>query len=224
MDGRAGPIRREERTIGAVTPPPDPRRRVASRPPGASNPPRRPDPGGPGGLEDVRAAQAGDEEAFARIVRVRGGLVTALLATRVRRRDDVQDLAQEVFLRAWRRLPDLREPERFTGWLARIAVNAALDHRRRAAVRPAGASLDDGNAPEPAADAPAPDRGLLVGEDFARVLEALGTLDERSRTAVALRFLEGLAVKEVAARTGDSPAAVAMRLTRALRALRERLS
>ncbi|NUN52441.1 MAG: hypothetical protein HUU06_06605, partial [Planctomycetaceae bacterium] len=98
----------------------------------------------PAELGDVLAAQKGDEEAFGRLVRLRQGLVTALVASRVRGRSDVEDLAQDVFLRAWRRLPELREPERFTGWLARIAVNAALDHRRRAAVRPRGASLDEG--------------------------------------------------------------------------------
>jgi len=172
----------------------------------------------------VAAAQRGDEEAFARLVRRRQGLVLALIAARVRGRNDVEDLAQEVFLRAWKRLPELREPRKFAGWLARIAVNAALDHRRRAAVRPRTGSLGEDGAAEPAAgDAPA-DRGLLLREDFARVLEALGTLDARSQAAVVLRYREGLAVKEVAERLGDSPAAVAMRLTRALRALRERLS
>jgi RNA polymerase sigma-70 factor (ECF subfamily) len=173
---------------------------------------------------DVRAAQTGDEAAFGRLVRRRQGLVVALLASRVRGRSDVEDLAQEVFLRAWRRLPDLREPAKFAGWIARIAVNAALDHRRRAAVRPRGASLDEPDASEPAAPGPPAGHEAMVGEEFARVLDALGTLDPRSQAAVVLRFREGLPVKEVAARLGDSPPAVAMRLTRALRALRERLS
>ncbi len=175
-------------------------------------------------LAEVEAARRGDEEAFARLVRRRQGLVLALLAARLRRRDDVEDLAQEVFLRAWRRLPGLREPAKFTGWLARIAVNAALDHRRRAAVRPRVGSLDDEGAAEPAAGGPRSDHRLLVGEEFARVLDAIGALDPRSQAAVVLRFREGLPVKEVAARLGDSPAATAMRLTRALRALRERLT
>jgi len=180
-------------------------------------------PGDAGEAADVVAAQSGDEEAYARLVRRRQGLVVALLAARVRGRDDVQDLAQEVFLRAWRRLADLREPGKFAGWLARIAVNAALDHRRRAAVRPRGGSLDGPDAPEPVAGGPSVDHAPLVAEEYARVLEALGTLDPRSQAAVVLRFLEGMAVKEIAARLGDSPPAVAMRLTRALRALRERL-
>jgi RNA polymerase sigma-70 factor (ECF subfamily) len=150
-------------------------------------------------------------------------MVTALLAARIRGRSDVEDLAQEVFLRAWRRLPELREPAKFAGWLSRIAVNAALDHRRRVAARPRAGSLDQEGAEEPPAGGPPGDRALVVGEEFSRVLDVLGTLDPRSQAAVVLRFLEGLPVKEVAERLGDSPAAVAMRLTRALRALRERL-
>jgi RNA polymerase sigma-70 factor (ECF subfamily) len=149
--------------------------------------------------------------------------VTALLATRVRRRDDVDDLAQEVFLRAWKRLGELREPGRFTGWLARIAVNAAHDFHRRAAVRPRPSSHDAEGAREPEAGGPPGDRRIVVEEEFARALEAIGDLDPRSQAAVALRFLEGLPVKEIAERLGDSPAATAMRLTRALRALRKRL-
>jgi RNA polymerase sigma-70 factor (ECF subfamily) len=180
-------------------------------------------PGETGEEADVQAAQSGDEAAFARLVRRRQGLVVALLAARVRGRNDVEDLAQEVFLRAWRRIADLREPGKFPGWLARIAVNAALDHRRRVAVRPRGGSLDEPDAAEPVAGGPSVEHPALVAEEFARVLEALGTLDPRSQAAVVLRFREGLPVKEIAARLGDSPPAVAMRLTRALRALRERL-
>jgi len=172
---------------------------------------------------EVRAAQSGDEAAFARLVRRRQGLVIALLAARVRGRADVEDLAQEVFLRAWRRLPELREPAKFVGWLARISVNAALDHRRRVAVRPRAGSLDGEDAPDPVAPGAPVGHGAVVGEEFARVLEALGDLDPKTRTAVVLRFLEGMAVKEIAERLGDSPPAVAMRLTRAMRALRKRL-
>jgi len=202
---------------------PVPSRPVRSPGPAASTPARTAKSDDDGEIAEVLRARKGDEAAFAALVRRRQGLVAALLAARVRGRSDVEDLAQEVFLRAWRRLPELREPERFTGWLARIAVNAALDHRRRVAVRPRPASLDGDGAAEPAADLPPADHAILLREEFARVLEALGTLDGKSQAAVVLRYREGLAVKEVAARLGDSPAAVAMRLTRALRAIRARL-
>lgn len=172
----------------------------------------------------VLAAQAGDGEAFAALVRSRQSLVAAVVASRVKERSDVEDLVQEVFIRAWKRLDGLQDPERFGGWLARIAVNASLDYRRRKKVRPVVTSLDADDAPQPAGDGPAEDHELVVFEEHGRVMEALESLDPRSRRAVLLRFHEGLPVKEVAARLGDSPPAVAMRLTRALRALRERLA
>jgi RNA polymerase sigma-70 factor (ECF subfamily) len=170
----------------------------------------------------VLAAQSGDEAAFAVLIRSRQALVAAVVASRVKERSDVEDLVQEVFLRAWTRLSGLQDPDRFGGWLARIAVNAALDHRRRRRVRPQAASLGD-DVPEPAGrDAPA-DHDLIVAEEHGRVLVALDALDPKSRRAVLLRFHEGLAVKDIAVLLGDSPPAVAMRLTRALRTLRERL-
>jgi RNA polymerase sigma-70 factor (ECF subfamily) len=172
----------------------------------------------------VVAAQGGDADAFARLVRRRQGLVAGLLAARVRRRQDVEDLAQEVFLRAWRRLADLREPGRFGAWIAQIAVHAAVDFHRRAGVRPGMGPLVPGAAAEPAASGEPVGHGAVVAEEHARVLREVGELDERTQAALALRFGEGLAVKDVAARLGDSPAAVAMRLSRALRLLRERLA
>jgi RNA polymerase sigma-70 factor (ECF subfamily) len=172
----------------------------------------------------VEAAQGGDADAFAALVRRRQGLVAGLLATRVRRRQDVEDLSQEVFLRAWKRLRDLREPGRFGSWVAQIAVHAAIDFHRRSGVRPRAERLPEGPEGEvPAAGLPV-GHDAVVAEEHARVLRAVGELDERTQVALALRFGEGLAVKEVAERTGDSPAAVAMRLSRALRVLRGMLS
>jgi len=169
----------------------------------------------------VEAARDGDEEAFASLVRSHRGLVIGLVAARVRGREDVEDLAQEVFVRAWKRLHTLENPDRFSAWLASIAVHASIDHHRRRGARLKPGPLVEGE--EPKADVAPAGRGLEIDEEHRRVLDALEHLDARSRTAVVLRYHEGLAVKEVAARLGDSPAAVAMRLTRALRALRERL-
>ncbi|MHC4923792.1 MAG: RNA polymerase sigma factor [Planctomycetota bacterium] len=173
-------------------------------------------------LSRVVAAQGGDAEAFADLVAQYQGLVLSLLAGRVRGRQDVEDLAQEVFLKAFRKLPDLREPERFAGWLSRIAVNATRDFHRRSKVRPKGVALEAVEL-EPEAGGPREDHAAIVSEEHGLVLEALHALDERSRLAVLLRYRDGMAVKEIADRMGDSPAAIGMRLTRALRALRKRM-
>src|SRR3954453_11047655 len=77
----------------------------------------------------VRSARAGDESAFARLYerygrvvdpRLRGRIVHALLLARIAR-DEVEDLVQDVFLTAWKRLDDLRDPAAFGGWIAMIA-------------------------------------------------------------------------------------------------------
>ena len=80
----------------------------------------------------VRSARAGDESAFTRLYERYGRVVHALLLARVTAQD-VEDLVQDVFLTAWRRLDDLRDPAAFGGWIAMIARNRATDAHRRAA-------------------------------------------------------------------------------------------
>src|SRR5476649_1559250 len=78
----------------------------------------------------IRAVAAGDEEAFARLHAGYVRMVHAILLGRVPRRD-VDDLVQDVFLTAFTRIRELRDPAAFGGWLAAIARNRATDHLRR---------------------------------------------------------------------------------------------
>src|SRR5687767_3721083 len=78
----------------------------------------------------VRAARAGDESAFTRLYDRYARIVHAVLLARVARQD-VEDLVQDVFLTAWKRLDDLRDPAAFGGWIAIIARNRATDAHRR---------------------------------------------------------------------------------------------
>src|SRR4029078_11254356 len=78
----------------------------------------------------VRAAREGDEGAFSRLYDRYARVVHGLLMARVAR-DDGADLVKDVFLTAWRRLDDLRDPAAFGGWLAMIARNRATDFHRR---------------------------------------------------------------------------------------------
>src|SRR5436189_1684434 len=80
----------------------------------------------------VRAATAGDATAFTGLYERYGRMVHGLLLARVGR-DEVEDLVQDVFLTAWRRLQDLRDPAAFGGWIAMIARNRATDFHRRSA-------------------------------------------------------------------------------------------
>src|SRR6478672_3710825 len=78
----------------------------------------------------VRAARGGERAAFAALYDRYARVVHGVLLARVSR-DDVEDLVQDVFLTAWRRLDDLRDPAAFGGWLAMIARNRATDFHRR---------------------------------------------------------------------------------------------
>jgi RNA polymerase sigma-70 factor (ECF subfamily) len=80
--------------------------------------------------EHVRAAQAGDRDAFGRLHELFGRLLHAVLLARVPA-SDVPDLAQDVFLRAWLSIRGLHEPAAFGSWIATMARRQATDHLRR---------------------------------------------------------------------------------------------
>lgn len=189
---------------------------------------QRPSPGDvpetPAGTEEDRRlvllARDGDHAAFSDLVRKYSGVVRALVRARLRRPDEAEDAAQDVFLLAWRRLPSLAEPERFAGWISTIAVNRALEVLRRADRRRT-ASLEAAEVDPPDPRAPtAGEAPLEREEESARMLRFLGQLDERTQTVLILRFREGRQVKDIAASLGENPPAVAMRISRGLRRLR----
>jgi RNA polymerase sigma-70 factor (ECF subfamily) len=168
--------------------------------------PERPD----GVAEDRRLvllARGGDRSAFDALVVKYAGVVRSLTAARLGRGADAEDAAQDTFLRAFRQLPRLDDPERFAGWLSTIAVNSALEKLRRGARRKASSLT-----------ALVP---IERAEDAARLAALVATLDEKTQIVLGLRFREEMAVKDIAAQMGDQPPAVAMRISRALRRLRD---
>lgn len=164
----------------------------------------------------VRAAASGDAGAFAVLYERYGRMVQGILLARVSR-TDVSDLLQDVFLTAWRRLPSLREPAAFAGWLAMIARNRATDHHRRtpSAVELPESIVDDRTL---ASDATA---GAAI--DARAALEAIRALPDAYRETLVLRLVEGMTGPEIAARTGLTPASVRVNLHRGMKLLREAL-
>jgi RNA polymerase sigma-70 factor (ECF subfamily) len=140
--------------------------------------------------------------------------------------NEADEVAQEVFLRAWRGLPRFEERARFSTWLYRIAFNEAqryLSRRPPAGVEPS-ADRDDQIASVPDSAELAPE-AQAVDREFERTLErALGQLPADWRTAVVLRDLEGLSTEEAAEIVGIGQAGFKSRLHRGrmqLRALLE---
>lgn len=158
----------------------------------------------------VRAARVGDSSAFERLYARYAPIVHGLLLARTNA-NDVEDLVQEVFLTAWRRLDDLRDPAAFGGWVATIARHRAVDvHRRRTA--------DVELPPDLATRANAPE------SMEARVaLDAIRSLPEAYRDTLMLRLVEGLSGPEIAQRTGLTAASVRVNLHRGMKLLRAKL-
>lgn len=158
----------------------------------------------------VRAALDGDANAFTHLYERYGGIVHGLLLARVGR-DQAEDLVQDVFLTAWRRLDGLRDPAAFGGWIAMIARNRATDFHRR--------TTDLVELPE---HLPSP--GTTSGQaDANAALAAIRSLPETYRDTLILRLVEGLTGPEIAARTGLTPGSVRVNLHRGMKMLREKL-
>jgi RNA polymerase sigma-70 factor (ECF subfamily) len=156
----------------------------------------------------VEAASLGDRIAFGRLYRQFAPMVHGLLLSRVPY-GEVDDLVQDVFLAALRRLKTLRNPAAFGPWLAMIARNRALDYYRR--------SRDTVELPDHLPGRPHP-------EDEARsVLAVIRSLPEAYRDTLVLRLVEGMTGPEIAERTGLTPASVRVNLHRGLKQLREKL-
>ena len=133
--------------------------------------------------ERVRASLAGDRSAFGDLYDRHARWVRAVLYDASHNLRDAQDLAQEVFLRAYRGLGNLRDPERFGPWLMGITRTVALDWRRQQARdrhEYVGCDLD---CPAPA-ETPADD------ESIRHLREAVQSLPERERLAVYVFYLQ----------------------------------
>jgi RNA polymerase sigma-70 factor, ECF subfamily len=168
-------------------------------------------------LELVTRAQRRDPDAFAELIARFERSALAVALAQVHDAHRASDAVQEGFLRAWQELPRLQDAARFGGWLLQIIRNAAIDARRR--IRPCVAAFPD--LPAPGTD---PAQTLEAADRAARVKMALEGLDEVTRTAVMLRYYEGLSAKEIGEALDMSPASIDMRLSRARGQLRELLA
>jgi RNA polymerase sigma-70 factor (ECF subfamily) len=162
----------------------------------------------------VRAAQQGDTEAFGQLYKRYARMVHGILLGRVRH-VEVEDLVQEVFLRALPRIRELRDTSRFGSWLASIARNLATDYYRRSQARP-----DEESDPD---DQPAK-LNVSSNREAAEILDCIRNLPEAYRETLILRLVEGMTGPEIAAKTGLSPGSVRVNLHRGMSQLRQKLA
>ncbi len=170
--------------------------------------------------ELVERCLAGRTDAFRVLVSRYGVSVSRYLRARSIPTDSVDDLAQDVFLRAYQSLGSLADRSAFAGWLFAIARSRALDWLRghgRALRRTAVAGV------EPADPSPGPEGAAVAREDVDRVRRAIDDLPEVFRTTLRLKHQQHLSCKEIADVQGVGIGTVTKRLSRAYAMLRERL-
>ncbi|MHC5035022.1 MAG: sigma-70 family RNA polymerase sigma factor [Planctomycetota bacterium] len=160
----------------------------------------------------------GDRDAFGELVRVYEGAARAIACSHVGNEADAHDLVQDAFVTAYCKLSQLREPERFAGWLRSIVRSLCLQHRRRMARRRVAADTMG----RPWADhLPASVCGEQ--EENAEVWRALAVLPQIHREAILLRYEGGMSYKEIADTLDLPVSTVKGRLQQGHRRLREAL-
>lgn len=178
----------------------------------------------------VRSALDGDERSFEELVRRYERLVLNIVYHFMGRSDQVEDMAQEIFLRLYDNLAKYDGRKPLSAWLGRIAANRCIDELRRRRRQKihlesdlVGDDFDQGNnvlARVQAGD-------LLTEADSERAMrmlhKAMDALPESERTAFLLRELEGLDYDEVAAICATSEPAARIRVSRARKKLQEQL-
>ena len=176
----------------------------------------------------VERVQRGDKSAFDLLVLKYQHKLVKLISRYVRDPSEVQDVAQESFLKAYRALPKFRGDSAFYTWLYRIAINTAKNHLVSQARRPPNGDVDSADAEQFEGDSDlkenaTPERLLLREEIERTVIEAIDDLPQDLKTAITLRELEGLSYEEIAQAMDCPIGTVRSRIFRAREAINKRL-
>lgn len=170
--------------------------------------------------ELVRRVQRGDVAAFDLLVRKYQHRIAALIGRYVSDWSEVQDVAQETFIRAYRAIGNFRGDAQFYTWLHRIAVNTAKNHLVAHNRRPPTDDIDIEDAEQfdsgiRLRDSDTPERELMRQQLEQTVVRAVEALPEELRVAINLREVDGLSYEEIAERMGCPIGTVRSRIFRA---------
>jgi RNA polymerase sigma-70 factor (ECF subfamily) len=170
-------------------------------------------------FELIERARSGDDGAFNQVVQVYRKRILGTIARLIGRPEDVEDVGQEVFLRLYFSLDQLRTPEVFEPWLYRLTVNAAYDYLRRQKRRRESRMSDLSEQQVMMADAVAGSKQSDETQRRARVREQvqdlLGHVSDEDRILLMLKEVEGLSLKELEKIYNANENALKVRLFRA---------
>ena len=171
--------------------------------------------------ELVLRAQAGSRGAFDQLVEHFERTVFAIVLRRLRNRAEAHEVTQEVFIRAYRKLGQLREPERFAGWLKQIAVRLSINRAVRKPQEHCAESEVMSNVADEAPETPLD--SLLREERREQVWEGLQQLGDLDRQTLIAFYIEGNSLKEMSEQFDSPIGTIKRRLHTARNRLRDRL-
>lgn len=180
--------------------------------------------------ELVMKAQRGDMHAFEELVERYHGKIYGLTYNMTSNREDAEDLAQEVFVKAYEALPRFKGKSSFYTWIYRIAVNKTINYRKKRN-RKRALSLDQFDQEVKQDDVyhaltskGSPLRNMNLSELQKRLNEALQNLSEKHRTVVVLHDMQGVPHEEIAKMVGASTGTIRSRLFYARRQMQADLA
>ena len=167
--------------------------------------------------ELVLLAQRGDHDAFATLAGLFVARLDAAARLILRDHDLARDAVQDGFIRAWRSLPSLRDPDRFEGWLRSLVARSCIDILRRRGRRPIEVELSS-------TDGPSVDDPSAVTADRELLDAILQRLPPEQRAVVVLRFYFDLEVPDIAATLAIPVGTAKSRLHRSMTVMRSALA
>lgn len=176
----------------------------------------------------VLRVQKGDKRAFDLLVLKYQYKLQAIVGRFIRDVDEVSDVTQEAFIKAYKALPKFRGDSQFYTWLYRIAINTAKNHLVSKSRRPVNTDIDVEDAEhfannEKLIDDTTPENSMMTDELAAIIKKALSALPEDLRTALTLREFDGMSYEDIAAVMNCPVGTVRSRIFRAREFLDERV-
>lgn len=179
----------------------------------------------------ILRCQEGDRQAFMELVQTYQNMVFAVLYRLLKDREEIEDLAQEVWVKVYQSIRKLKSPAAFRSWLHRIALNAFRDRMRQKGNQIAFSlddsfQMDNGDSIQLELEAPGllPEEELLQGEWQEHLEAAIMELPPSHRAVIVMREIQGLSYEEIAYAMDISLGTVKSRIARAREKLIIRLS
>ncbi|MEN6429095.1 MAG: RNA polymerase sigma factor [Phycisphaerales bacterium] len=179
---------------------------------------------GPDDEQLVLATLRGDIPSFGLLVERYWKMVLALALSRIHDSSEAEDIAQESFLKAYSQLHTLRDPRRFAGWLAKIAMQQCVNAVRRDIRHKTLVSCETGEPVDPDTIPAYSSNPGLTEPQIQLVQRTVGRLPEKLQRLIIMRFTTGLSAVQIAEQLGKRPGTVRVWLHRAYKILRSELA